>query len=530
MTDPQPLFPRVAPAPRIPGDIASTYQELREQVLTQLGAEFTSKQMDDHRRLQKHRVVLKDLNERLELQLNEKQIELMALVYVSLSYANRFSGTEGFEEEGIGETPVKHSMHAALDAWRDISATMATPPSVEEVARRKTIVLGLLMHDADEVFGEPTTVHSRAASGAQEQDASQGVKVLHYAMRLAADAMNKKQGDTNAYQALFAKFRQIRDMADVKQVGYDNILAQIKKEQLPALSSEHQQIIDPLISHYALAENVLESLPALSIKPAAFGENTSFLRGLIKLYDRSEGSAHYTKFNRKIGDGFSGISRLKNWQELYSQASQETLETSTPNRQAARYLTGTSLQIDSCSMMANLAYSESSIVGMLRAAKTDEEKQVAQCAASHAITRIIQSLCHGSHYLDRMPEKRTGPFSLQRGFTNDQNRLCTERQAEMIAQREERKSFDGVRNYLPRYADKRELISAYQQLRDKIQGGWVPSVVTTYNDGKPSEYRGLLIQYPPEVPLPSDVNLNKPIRLEAGVNPDALPVKVIVSR
>lgn len=510
------------------GDPATRYSKLRKVVIDTLGTDFTSQDdLPDAARLNRHRSVLGELRSQLKLPLSENQMEIMSLLYVSLSYANRFEGTGGIHTNH-GETPVKHSMHAALDVYRDMAKTLQPMgDQAFETQSNKVLysraVTSLLLHDADEVFGEPTTVHSRAQSGQDEQDPNAGIKVLHYALQLAAGAAErKKAGDTNAYAELFTQYQEIRDMADVKKVGYVNILAYMKDHPAPALSGAAQADVNVLMYHYALAEGVEKPFCELIgvENDAANTADRSFARNLIKLYDRSEGSAHYNLF---IEGHIHDRARVN-----YPRYDIETSRSDkTPDRMAKRFLNAQTLPIDSKMMMANLAYTESKIVDVLQSAKTDTQKALAKQAVNHCITRIIQTLCHSPFYIDRFAKESIVPKGESRilqgaEFGADQANLQAQNRAERAARPRTQTKDGPVRNYLPRVADRRELISAYQQLREKIWEGWVPEPVQCEHDGKKVTYNGLLSTYPADMPLPEGVDLNMPVQVEPGVSDSVL--------
>lgn len=522
MTDLRYTYAHLPVTSEIPaGDPAVRYGKLRKVLIDKLGTDFTSQDdLPDTERLARHRGVLSELRSQLKLPISENQMEIMSLLYVSLSYANRFEGTGGMHTNH-GETPVKHSMHAALDLYRDLAKTLQ--PMGEgafTLQSNKTLysrgVTSLLMHDADEVFGEPTTVHSRAQSGQEEQDPSAGIKVLHYALQLAAAAAErKKSGDKKAYSELFAQYQEIRDMADVKKVGYTHILAYMKDHPAPALSAGAQADVNVLMYHYALAEGVEKPFCELVGAPAdaANAPESSFARNLIKLYDRSEGSAHYNRFI----EGHTSDRARVNYPRYEIETSRSD---TTPDRMAKRFLSAQTLPLDSKMMMANLAYTESKIVDVLQSAHTDAQKELAKQAVNHCITRIIQTLCHSPFYIDRFAKD----FILPKGesrilqsaeFNADQANLQARNRAERATLGEKTNAESG-RNYLPRVVDRRELMSAYQQLREKINAGWVPEPMRDA-DGKIT-YNGLLAAYPADRPLPEGVNLNRPVTMEAGVS------------
>lgn len=505
------------------GDATSRYSKLRKVVIDTLGTDFTSQDdLPDSDRLTRHRNVLHELRSQLKLPISENQMEIMSLLYVSLSYANRFEGTGGMHTNH-GETPVKHSMHAALDVYRDIAKTLQSQGEQAFEAQSNKLLysrttMSLLMHDADEVFGEPTTVHSRAQSGQDEQDPNAGIKVLHYALQLAAAAAErKKAGDKKAYGELFKQYQEIRDMADVKQVGYTNILRYMKEHPAPQISDASQADVNVLMYHYALAEGVEKPFYTLLDLPAddSQSQDRAFARNLIKLYDRSEGSAHYNRFI----EGHTNDRARVNYPRYEIETSRSD---NTPDRMAKRFLSAQTLPLDSKMMMANLAYTESKIVDVLQSAHTDAQKELAKQAVNHCITRIIQTLCHSPFYIDRFAKD----FILPKGesrilqnaeFNADQANLQAQNRAERAALGKKTDAESG-RHYLPRVADRRELMSAYQQLRKKINEGWVPQPLTYERDGKQATFNGLLAAYPVGVPLPEGVNLNTPVQMEAGVS------------
>ncbi len=506
------------------GDAPTRYGKLRKVLIDTLGTDFTSQDdLPDSDRLTRHRGVLRELRSQLKLPISENQMEIMSLMYVSLSYANRFEGTAGMHTNH-GETPVKHSMHAALDLYRDMAKTLQ-PEGAQafEALSNKTLysrgITSLLMHDADEVFGEPTTVHSRAQSGQDEQDPNAGIKVLHYALQIAAAAAErKKAGDKNAYADLFKQYQAIRDMADVKKVGYVNILRYMKAHPAPEISDASQADVNILMYHYALAEGVEKPFYALLDLPVddSQSEDRAFARNLIKLYDRSEGSAHYNRFI----EGHTSERARVNYPRYAIEASRAD---NTPDRMAKRFLNAQALPMDSKMMMANLAYTESKIVDVLQSAHTDAQKELAKQAVNHCITRIIQTLSHSPFYIDRFAKDFILPKGenriLQSGeFNADQANLQAQNRAERAQGKRTKTEECMVRNFLPRVVDRRELISAYQQLRAKINEGWVPQPITYERDGKEVTFNGLLVAYPAGVTLPEGVNLNKPVQMEAGVS------------
>lgn len=509
------------------------YSKLRTTIIAHTGYEQDVHTRTDEQRYHAHRILARELDNSLQLGLDDIDQRLMALNNTSLSYVNRFAGDPNIDPLK-GESPVKHSAHAAADYM--LACYQGIAKSTDDAVRNahnpafinmiRDGALGCIWHDGDEVFGEPTTVQSRAVSGGQEQDPTEGLRVLNYALTLAMHAIEQqdKIGNDEPLKAYFKTCAEIRAMADVKNKGFEYILAYMEKHPAPAISADGKARVAGALRHFAVAEKKIPEWHALTNQPADIASTPSaddrFIGETIKACERREGNGHYCRHMveggviamapslptpKQVGETIRVRDGLIPHQGLSSMQTSESY-----------LLSHSAVPMNSVTALKNITYMDDNIGSVLNAATTPLQTATAAQFAGNICIRIGQLLAAGPQYVDRFPERRENFEALRE---QSKQRLSPEefltQQAELqrkyYAQDRGKARVIGVkyeRYHLPEIVSRQEMISAYQQLSGLIEKGDWRKMWLTQEDGV-EKFAGLGKR---TEPLPEGFNLNQPIR------------------
>ncbi|MFZ4124636.1 MAG: hypothetical protein ACOYJ2_01015 [Rickettsiales bacterium] len=399
------------------------YERLKSVIIAHTGLEQDVNTRDDTERLHAHMLLARELNQTCALGLDATDLKLMALINTSLSYTNRFSDDPNILPQE-GESPVKHSAHAAAEYFiacyraKFDTATM-TREAIESEEFSNLVregALTCLWHDGDEVFGEPTTVQSRAVTGEVEQDSSQGLRVLQYAMRLAMHAIEaEERGDEHALDDFFTSCKTIRDLSDVKNAGFTNILRYIDAHPDPSISAQSEARITKALRYYAVAENKLPEWHELTAQDAPLATEISphdqFVSSSVKCCERGEGSAHFRRFMVNSGVEPTTYGKARSIGAIQERIrARDGVIPHTPinsiQRSESHFLSMQRVPTNSVGMMKSLEYAESKIGEALLNGMTDLERAVGKQLALASYANIAQRIARGPQYIDRFPEER----------------------------------------------------------------------------------------------------------------------------
>lgn len=511
----------------------TTYSELRKTIIALTGHEQDVHKRSDEERYTAHQILARELNTTLQLGMDDIDQRLLALNNTSLSYANRFADDPNIDP-AKGESPVKHSAHAAADymlaCYQGICASqdpaVRDPNNPDLITFIREGALGCLWHDGDEVFGEPTTVQSRSVSNTNEQDAGEGLRVLHYALTLAMhaiEAQDKLDSDEPIHD-YFKTCATIRELGDVKSKGFNNILAYIKAHPAPEISEDGKARVARALRHFAVAEKTIPQWHSLTGQPAEVPATPSaqdrFIGESIKACERREGNGHYRRY---MVEG--GVVRMAD-HITDTPIIQKRIRTrdgiiphralSSAQRSEAFLLSHVSVPVNSVTALKNITYMDGNIGAVLSAATTPLEQALASQFARNICERICELAAAGPHYVDRFPESRENYADLR-----EQAKYRLSPSVFLAQQRELQRQYyaqdrgtarhthgKSERYILPEIATRQEVIAAYQQQAKLIAEGKGNLMWVTNPDGS-SVYEGLGKR---RAPLPDGFNLNLPVQ------------------
>lgn len=512
------------------------HASLKAAIVATLGHESIIQNQRDAERYLVNQQMIDRVTQQMDIGLDEIDRNLLALVYTSLSYTNRYEGDPYISPEK-GETPVKHSMHTASDFWIACHRALASlkEERAEVVANGEFThmihngVLASLWHDADEVFGEPTTVHSVHTGKSPKKEQNEGLEVMHYALNLAMHALEE-----NKPELFFDTARDIRNMAQVKEHGFRNILRYIAEHPAPELSPEGQMRVTRALRHYAAAEQLLpewhEATHQARDLQSQPGEDDKFLAYGVKTADRTEGNSHY---RRHVADEATMVDMSQGRfappsvqrSDLAARLGIDPSAKIGANGRAEMFLKSyRAIPFTSKDMMRNLTYGESKISGLFEHAHTLLQKSVACQLALASYRNLTQTLAQGPVYINRFcddnrlaevrPMREDGVYN-DNEFLKNQQKLKTEYYAERSRiQHESEQGAKSARRRLGRVTCRQDMISAIQQVMARLEQGDIGPLYSKNEDGS-KRFVGIIQR---DEELPEGFNLNTGIQSQQHPN------------
>ncbi len=229
----------------------------------------------------------------------------------TMQYLNRHTSRFPIEPtlpNGMGENPSKHSLHAAYKWARvlqfayDSFSEQRALTTEEEIKFSTYLDWGtriIVAHDWGEVFGEASSVASRANGGTIVEDPLAERKILDYILVRAAQTHDNFE----AVQELEKEILAIREEINVQETGLqpilDLVLTDDMQEKIKNADQTDILVKDFWLDHFDLIEfqdKWNEFNPNNSItQDLNHKEDIDFLGRVLKVTERTEGTSHLIK-------------------------------------------------------------------------------------------------------------------------------------------------------------------------------------------------------------------------------------------
>lgn len=357
------------------------YRDLTQQIVKLTGHEVINPEgalIPREQREENYRDAIVLLNKRLKLGMDEKDIEIMTLVYTALSEVPRFGGDIHMDPIK-GENTGTHSIHTPIRAHKLIRKALEKlqlPESRESVVMRQLTCLCLVPHDIGEAIGEPGSLaqevdHAHVKFSKNKPEAEK--LVLNAIMRMAAHAVERKEAhDDDAYQKYFYAHLDRIKMPDISKhalVSSNEEFLTTVRDRL-GIPPEITMDSEGRISTFSAFWNMIEEKDYV---PNRFQGDTTingkFIGWLASLSEHIQGTAHFIKFLQKEDDPTQKLFPAKLMQ--------------------------------SARIVANMKYTEGELGMLFANAHTDFEKALAIEAKKEVYRKCIDFLSHGPAAIDR---------------------------------------------------------------------------------------------------------------------------------
>lgn len=250
-------------------------------------------------------------NNASQLGMSDFELEVFGRVLTELGKQRRFIGDKTINRTW-GENPATHSLQAIciLEKLLHDHGIHYNGETEQLDEIRRFTGLGLMIHDAGEVLGEPRALQGQSVNvpAAYEQ------QVLEAVLRKAIESVERDQaaGDLAASRESFSA--EIQDMVEklgiqhrkdaalksgntpeaITQEQLDAVLADTPKE----LSEKGQQLFDQYMGIWTMAEDP-KSIDNLDTNSISLPSNPAYVGQLIKSIEHNQGTRHITRFALK---------------------------------------------------------------------------------------------------------------------------------------------------------------------------------------------------------------------------------------
>lgn len=250
-------------------------------------------------------------NEASQLGMSAFELEVFGRVLTELGKQRRFIGDKTINRTW-GENPATHSLQAICILEKLLhdhgKHYNGEDGPVDEI--RRFTGLGLMIHDAGEVLGEPRALQGQSVNvpGGYEQT------VLEAVLRKAIISVEQDQaaGDLTASRKTFSQEIQTmvealgiqRRKDDALQSGEhpeaitEEQLASVLGETPEALSEQGQRVFDQYMGIWTMAEDP-KALEKFDAKHISLPKNPAYVGQLIKSIEHNQGTRHITRFALK---------------------------------------------------------------------------------------------------------------------------------------------------------------------------------------------------------------------------------------